>query len=94
MHKLKKIYIINNGDQEMENKKIIGKITEVIDKVKPYLEADGGSINFNKYENGVVYVSLKGSCSGCPMASITLKEMIENVLTSEIPEIIKVVNED
>ena len=57
MHKLKKIYIINNGDQEMENKEIIGKITEVIDKVKPYLEADGGSINFNKYENGVVYVS-------------------------------------
>ena len=78
----------------MENKEIIGKITEVIDKVKPYLEADGGSITCKKYENGVVYVSLKGSCSGCPMASITLKEMIENVLTSEIPEIIKVVNED
>lgn len=78
----------------MEDKEILKKINEVIDKVKPYLEADGGDIKFNKYENGIVYVSLKGACSGCPMASITLKEMIENVLISEIPEIIKVVNED
>lgn len=78
----------------MEDKEIMKKINEVIDKVKPYLEADGGDIKFNKYENGIVYVSLKGACSGCPMASITLKEMIENVLISEIPEIIKVVNED
>ena len=78
----------------MEDKEILKKINEVIDKVKPYLEADGGDIKFNKYENGIVYVSLKGACSVCPMASITLKEMIENVLISEIPEIIKVVNED
>lgn len=78
----------------MKDKKTIEKIEEVINKIKPYLQADGGDIQFKRYENGVVYVSLKGSCSGCPMASITLKEMVENVLTSEISEIIKVINEN
>lgn len=78
----------------MKEKEVIEKINEVINKIKPYLEADGGDIKFNKYENGIVYVSLIGTCSGCPMASITLKEMVENVLVSEIPEIIKVIDED
>lgn len=78
----------------MKEENIIEKINEVISKIRPYLNADGGDITFNKYENGVVYVSLKGACSGCPMASYTLKEMVENVLINEIPEIIKVINEN
>jgi len=78
----------------MKEENIIEKINEVISKIRPYLNADGGDIIFNKYENGVVYVSLKGACSGCPMAAYTLKEMVENVLINEIPEIIKVINEN
>jgi len=78
----------------MNEEKIIEKINEVIGKIRPYLNADGGDIQFNRYENGVVYVSLKGACSGCPMATITLKEMVENVLVNEVPEIIKVINEN
>jgi Fe-S cluster biogenesis protein NfuA len=69
-------------------------LTSVLDKIRPYLENDGGNVEFRKFENGVVYVSLIGACSNCPMASLTLKEGIENALISEVPEVIKVVNEE
>ena len=52
---------------EMEEKEIVKKINEVLDKIRPYLENDGGSVKFNRYENGVVYVTLVGACSNCPM---------------------------
>lgn len=78
----------------MENKEIIEKINDVLDRIRPYLENDGGSVTFKRYENGVVYVKLVGACSNCPMASLTLTDGIESALISEIPEIIKVVNEE
>lgn len=78
----------------MENKNIEEKINEVLNKIRPYLENDGGSVKFNRYENGVVYVTLVGACSNCPMASATLEDGIETALINEIPEVIKVVNED
>lgn len=68
------------------------KINEVLDKIRPYLENDGGSVEFVKYENGVVYVSMSGACSNCPMADDTLSNGIEVALTNEIPEVIKVIN--
>ena len=77
-----------------ENEKIIEKIKEVIEKVRPYLQNDGGDVQFKRYENGVVYVSLVGACSNCPMATMTLQDGIEEALTSEIPEVIKVISED
>ena len=46
-----------------------------------------------RYENGVVYVSLQGACSNCPMAAMTLQDGVESALVSEVPEVIKVVNE-
>ena len=70
------------------------KIIEVLDRIRPYLENDGGSVKFNRYENGVVYVSLVGACSNCDLASYTLEEGIESALINEIPEVIKVINED
>lgn len=78
----------------MKDKDIVVKINEVIDKVRPYLQNDGGDVKFKRYENGVVYVSLVGACSNCPMATMTLQDGIESALISEIPEVIKVVNED
>lgn len=70
------------------------KIKEVLKKIQPYLENDGGSVEFIRYENGVVYVRMQGACSTCPLADVTLTDGIENALVSEIPEVIKVVNED
>ena len=74
--------------------KTVKKINEVLDKIRPYLENDGGNVEFKRYENGVVYISLMGACSNCPMVDLTLKEGIETALISEVPEVIKVVNED
>lgn len=81
-------------EKKNSNEEIEIKIKNVLDKIRPYLENDGGNVTFRKYENGIVYVSLVGACSNCPMASLTLKEGIENALISEVPEVIKVINED
>lgn len=78
----------------MENKEVVKKINEVLDKIRPYLENDGGSVRFNRFENGVVYVTLVGACSNCPHATATLEDGIETALVNEIPEVVKVVNED
>lgn len=78
----------------MKNKEVVKKINEVLDKIRPYLENDGGSVRFNRFENGVVYVTLIGACSNCPHATLTLEEGIETALVNEIPEVVKVVNED
>jgi Fe-S cluster biogenesis protein NfuA len=55
--------------------------------VRPAVAMDGGDIIFHSFENGVVYLMLKGSCSGCPSSTITLKSGIENMLKHYIPEV-------
>lgn len=79
--------------KENNNEEIIIKINEVLNKIRPYLQNDGGDVEFKRYENGVVYVSLLGACSNCPMAVMTLQDGVESALVSEIPEVIKVINE-
>ena len=78
----------------MENKEIEKKIIEVLDKIRPYLENDGGSVKFNRYENGVAYVTLIGACASCPLADSTLEDGIATALVHEIPEVIRVINEN
>ena len=76
----------------MNSKKIEEKIIDVLDKIKPLLNNDGGDAEFLKFEDGVVYIRLLGSCADCPMADDTIKDMIEYTLTFEIPEVTKVIN--
>jgi Fe-S cluster biogenesis protein NfuA len=78
----------------MKEKEIIEKVKEVIEEVRPYLQNDGGDVEFRRYENGVVYVKLVGACSNCPMAQMTLQDGIENAILSEVPEVIKVIGEN
>lgn len=78
-----------NKDEE-----VVNKIKAVIEKLRPYLQNDGGDVEFRRYENGVVYVKLVGACSNCPMAQMTLQDGIENALISEVPEVIKVIGEN
>ena len=80
--------------EKTTDEEVITKINEVINKVRPYLQNDGGDIVFKRYENGVVYVKLVGACSNCPMAIQTLEDGIEQALVNEIPEVVKVINED
>jgi len=66
------------------------RILEVLNKLKPYLQNDGGDIEFVKFEDGIVYVKFMGACQHCPMLDQTLKDGIEMALTEEIPEVIGV----
>lgn len=90
--------VIKMKEKEMNlnetNEEVVKKIKIVIDKVRPYLQNDGGDVEFKRYENGVVYVRLVGACSNCPMAQMTLQDGIENALISEVPEVIKVIGEN
>lgn len=78
----------------MKEKEIEKKINEVLNKIRPYLQDEGGDVVFKRYENGVVYVSLKGACSHCPMATVTLQDVVEEALTQEIEDVVKVVSEN
>jgi Fe-S cluster biogenesis protein NfuA len=55
--------------------------------VRPAVAQDGGDITFDRFEDGIVYLHLKGSCAGCPSSVITLKSGIENMLKHYIPEV-------
>lgn len=69
------------------------KICELLDReIRPAVAMDGGDIAFEKYESGVVYLFLQGSCKGCPSASMTLKMGIETRLKEVFPEIREVVS--
>ncbi len=64
------------------------KIKDILDEyIRPAVENDGGAIELDSYENGVVKVILKGSCSGCPSSTMTLKAGIEQLLKNMLPEI-------
>ena len=55
--------------------------------VKPAVEMDGGAISFVSFENGLLKLSLQGSCSGCPSSTVTLKQGIEGLMKRMVPEV-------
>ncbi len=64
------------------------KVEEVLQKVRPMLQRDGGDVELvDVQDDGVVKVRLTGACSGCPMSTMTLKNAIEETIKKEIPEI-------
>lgn len=70
------------------------RIIETLEEyVRPAVEQDGGAILFKSYKDGVVTVVMKGSCSGCPSSTVTLKTGIETLLKNLIPEVREVVAE-
>jgi Fe-S cluster biogenesis protein NfuA len=66
------------------------KVQEVLNRIRPMLQADGGDVELVDMEDGVVKVRLKGACSGCPMSRMTLKNGIEKLLKEEIAEVVSV----
>jgi len=75
------------GETETE-RQIIQLLEEY---VRPAVEGDGGAINFRSFTDGVVQLELRGSCSGCPSSTVTLKQGIQNLLTRMVPEVKEVV---
>jgi Fe-S cluster biogenesis protein NfuA len=77
---------------DTEKTSYISRINEVLDLVRPYLNADGGDIDFvDLTEDLTVKVNLKGACHSCPMSIQTLKFGVENALKNAIPEIKEVI---
>jgi Fe-S cluster biogenesis protein NfuA len=67
------------------------KVEAALEKIRPALMADGGDVELVDVNDGMVTVRLKGACSGCPMASMTLKQGIEQVLKEQVPEVKEVI---
>jgi Fe-S cluster biogenesis protein NfuA len=63
------------------------QVEKVLETIRPALQADGGDIELVDVVDGVVKVRLRGMCSGCPMASMTLKNGVEARLKEAIPEV-------
>ncbi len=71
-----------------EKTELIQKVENVINQIRPYLEADGGNIRFDSItEDNVVMVELLGACGSCPMSQMTLKAGVEQAVRKAIPEI-------
>ena len=93
----------SNGNEIVIDKKSISssklslsdvekKIIDILEtKVRPAVARDGGDIKFKEFKDGVVTVSLQGSCSGCPSSTMTLKQGVQNLLCHYIPEIKEVI---
>jgi Fe-S cluster biogenesis protein NfuA len=70
---------------------IVTQIKELLEtRVRPAVAMDGGDITFEDFEDGIVYLHMQGSCSGCPSSTATLKAGIENMLRHYIPEVVEV----
>jgi NFU1 iron-sulfur cluster scaffold homolog, mitochondrial len=77
-----------------DDNEIVEQIKEILDTyIKPAVEIDGGMISFKDYTNGIVTVQMKGSCSGCPSSTVTLKRGIEGMLTRMVPQVKEVIAE-
>jgi len=80
----------NNAASESDSD-IVRQIRELIEtRVRPAVAQDGGDIIFNRFEEGVVFLTMRGSCSGCPSSTATLKNGIENMLRHYVPEVVEV----
>jgi Fe-S cluster biogenesis protein NfuA len=83
----------DGGDYEGETAQIVAEIKDLLDtRIRPAVAQDGGDIIFNRFEpdTGVVWLHMRGACSGCPSSSATLKAGVENMLKHYVPEVTRV----
>lgn len=76
----------------MENSNVIDKINELLDEIRPFLNMEGGDVEFIKYEDCYVYVKLVGACAHCGFQDVTLNDGIYEMIHDEIPEVKGVIN--
>ncbi|MEZ5069090.1 MAG: NifU family protein [Bacteroidia bacterium] len=89
------VYMKNPASSTEGTGDVVEKIKSMLDEyVRPAVARDGGAIDFKSFEDGVVTVILKGSCSGCPSSTLTLKAGTENLLKRLVPEVEEVVAEE
>ena len=75
-------------NESTDSDEVVQKIKQVLNsKVRPAVARDGGDIKFKSFKDGVVYVELQGSCSGCPSSLMTLKKGVQNLLCHYVEEV-------
>ena len=79
-------------NNKRSNEEIIKEIMKVLDKIRPYLNSEGGDIDFVKFEDGIVYVKMMGACQDCGALDSTLTDGVEALLMEYVPEVIGVRN--
>jgi Fe-S cluster biogenesis protein NfuA len=90
--------VVNDGtdaaaDEFFDDKDadIVAQIKELLEtRVRPAVANDGGDITFKGFKDGIVFVNMKGSCSGCPSSTATLKNGVQNLLRHFVPEVTEV----
>lgn len=76
----------------METNNTVEQIKKILDKIRPYLNSEGGDLEFLRFEDGIVYIKMLGACMDCQSLDSTLKDGIEAMLVDSIPEVIGVCN--
>ena len=81
------------AEASSDSEDIVGQIKGLLNaRIRPAVKQDGGDIVFCDYRDGIVYVEMQGSCKGCPYAMRTLKDGVEKILKTYIPEVREVRN--
>jgi Fe-S cluster biogenesis protein NfuA len=76
---------------EEKDSETVALIKDLIEtRVRPAVAGDGGDITFRGYKEGVVYLNMRGACSGCPSSTATLRHGIQNLLKHFVPEVVEV----
>ena len=83
------IYLETNSEENIEE-----KIKDLLDRMRPFLINDGGDLEFVEYKDHKVYVRLVGACKDCSYIDVTLKDGIQEMIITEIPEVTEVINVD
>jgi len=65
-------------------------ITQTLDKIRHFLQRDGGDVEFVSFKDGVVYVKMQGACQDCAYANADIKELVEVILQEEVPGVTEV----
>ena len=75
----------------LENK-VVENIKKILNKIRPYLNSEGGDLEFIDFKDGIVYIRMLGACMDCVGLDSTLKDGLEALLVENVPEVIEVRN--
>ena len=74
----------------MDNEQTIQLIEKTLEKIRPFLQRDGGDITFDSFEDGIVYINVHGACEGCSLMQVDIEEGIEIIVMEEVPGVVAV----
>lgn len=76
----------------MSEKNVVEEIKKILNRIRPYLNSEGGDLEYIDFKDGIVYIRMLGACMDCGALDSTLKDGIEALLVENVPEVIEVRN--